>query len=184
MPKPAGPTHKGTRDTRTAAPKNSGPADPRDWAPPRWLRITLPAVLLLIWLTLAGIGGPTFGKISSVSTNDQASFLPASAESTEVRAWQQKFTDSDAIPAIVLLVADAPIPQSALADYVQLGNKLAAVDGVVAALADAGRGFVTAGGVVPIVSGMSLFDLTVGSSQVRPGAAEGAAAAGAHAGCR
>ena len=54
---------------------------------------------------------------------------------------------------------------------------LAAVDGAVAALADAGRGFVTAGGVVPIVAGMSLFDLTVGSEAVRPGAAEGAAAA-------
>ena len=56
---------------------------------------------------------------------------------------------------------------------------LASVDGVVSTLAEAGRGFVTAGGVVPIVAGMSLFDLTVGSSQVRPGPAEGAAAAAA-----
>jgi L-aminopeptidase/D-esterase-like protein len=56
---------------------------------------------------------------------------------------------------------------------------LASVDGVVSTLAEAGRGFVTAGGVVPIVAGMSLFDLTVGSAQVRPGAAEGAAAAAA-----
>ncbi|MBP7632240.1 MAG: P1 family peptidase [Acidimicrobiales bacterium] len=54
---------------------------------------------------------------------------------------------------------------------------LASVDGVVSTLAEAGRGFVTAGGVVPIVAGMSLFDLTVGSAQVRLGAAEGAAAA-------
>ncbi len=127
MPEPAGHRHEGTRK---GAPRHTPATDPRDWAPPRWLRITLPTVLLLIWLALAGIGGPTFGKISSVSTNDQASFLPASAESTEVQAWQQKFTDSEAIPAIVLLVADAPIPQSELAHYAQLGTKLAAVDGV------------------------------------------------------
>lgn len=56
---------------------------------------------------------------------------------------------------------------------------LASVDGVVSTLAEAGRGFVTAGGVVPIVAAMSLFDLTVGSSQVHPGVAEGAAAGAA-----
>lgn len=56
---------------------------------------------------------------------------------------------------------------------------LGAVDGVVTGLAAAGRGFVTAGGVVPIVAGMSLFDLAVGSPHIRPGAAEGALAAAA-----
>ena len=35
---------------------------------------------------------------------------------------------------------------------------LASADGVVSTLAEAGRGFVTAGGVVPIVAAMSLFD--------------------------
>lgn len=54
---------------------------------------------------------------------------------------------------------------------------LAVVDGVVSALSAAGRGFPTAGGVVPIVAGMSLFDLAVGSPDVRPGPAQGAAAA-------
>ncbi|MFZ2344874.1 MAG: hypothetical protein WAW08_09785, partial [Candidatus Microthrix parvicella] len=43
---------------------------------------------------------------------------------------------------------------------------LGAVDGVVTGLAAAGRGFVTAGGVVPIVAGMSLFDLAVGSPHI------------------
>ena len=53
---------------------------------------------------------------------------------------------------------------------------LAAVDGVVSVLSAAGRGFPTAGGVVPIVAGMSLFDLAVGTSDVRPAPAHGAAA--------
>ncbi len=79
------------------------------WAPPRWLRILLPAVLLLGWLIAAGFGGPTFGKLSSVSSNDQASFLPANAESTQARARVQRFTGSDAIPAIVVVESPTAI---------------------------------------------------------------------------
>ncbi|KQV06600.1 MMPL family transporter [Leifsonia sp. Root112D2] len=102
----------------------------RDWTPARWLRIVLPAVVLIVWLLAASFGGPTFGKLSSVSKNDQAAFLPASAESTKVNEWQQKFTDSNAIPAIVVLASDATIPKSDLATFAQLGTKLGAVDGV------------------------------------------------------
>ena len=53
---------------------------------PAWLRVLIPAVLILGWLAAAGIGGPTFGRLSTVVSNDQTSFLPASAESTEVQA--------------------------------------------------------------------------------------------------
>ena len=48
----------------------------------RFLRIVLPALVILVWLVVAGVGGPVFGKISEVATNDQTSFLPASAEPT------------------------------------------------------------------------------------------------------
>ncbi|WP_223693999.1 MMPL family transporter [Leifsonia poae] len=102
----------------------------RDWAPPRWLRILLPAVLLIVWLAAASFGGPTFGKLSSVSSNDQAAFLPASAESTKVNTLQKQFTDSKAIPAIVVLVSESRIPNSDLASYAKLGAKLGDVDGV------------------------------------------------------
>ncbi|WP_426519633.1 MMPL family transporter [Diaminobutyricibacter sp. McL0618] len=101
-----------------------------DWTPGRWLRILLPTAVILVWFAAASFGGPTFGKLSSVSSNDQASFLPASAESTEVRDWQQKFTDSNAIPAIVLIESGSEIPPTALAGYAALGEKLGAVDGV------------------------------------------------------
>lgn len=58
---------------------------------------------------------------------------------------------------------------------------LAAGHGVMAWLEEAGRGFPTKGGSVPIVVGMSLYDLTVGDGTVRPGPTEGyAAAAEAH----
>jgi len=50
---------------------------------------------------------------------------------------------------------------------------LAAADGVMAELEAAGRGVPTAYGRVPIVVGMSLFDLGVGDPSVRPGPEEG-----------
>ena len=98
--------------------------------PSLWLRLVIPTVLILGWLVLAGFGGPTFGKLSGVSSNDQASFLPASAESTTVQDWQQRFTDSNAIPAIVVVQADSTIPASELAGYAALGEKLGQVEGV------------------------------------------------------
>lgn len=63
---------------------------------------------------------------------------------------------------------------------------LATSDGVMAWLEEHGRGFPTKGGLVPIVVGLSLYDLTTGDGSVRPGAAQGRAAAtvaatGAHA---
>ena len=54
---------------------------------------------------------------------------------------------------------------------------LASADGVVAWLAEQGRGFPTAAGPVPIVPALALFDLTTGDGSVRPGPAEGRAAA-------
>ncbi|MET3566260.1 RND superfamily putative drug exporter [Leifsonia sp. 563] len=109
------------------APERTAPAR----VPARWLRIVVPTVLVLIWLVLAGIGGPTFGKLSGVSSNDQAAFLPASAESTEVQDWQKRFTDSGSIPAIVVVEADESIPKSELGTtYADLGTKLGGVDGV------------------------------------------------------
>ncbi len=50
---------------------------------------------------------------------------------------------------------------------------LAAADGVMAGLAARNRGFETKAGPVPIVVGLSLFDLAVGDGAVRPGPAEG-----------
>ena len=52
---------------------------------------------------------------------------------------------------------------------------LAAADGVMAHLAELGRGYPTAGGPVPIVPAAGVFDL-VDAASVRPGAAEGRAA--------
>ncbi|MPZ04305.1 hypothetical protein F3W83_16675, partial [Micrococcus luteus] len=50
--------------------------------PSRGLRLGLAAALAVVWFAVLGLGGPVFGRIGDVSSNDQATFLPASAEST------------------------------------------------------------------------------------------------------
>lgn len=52
---------------------------------------------------MAGFSGPQFGEIFKVATNDPASFLPESAESTEVNQRLDEFRDADLIPAIVVI---------------------------------------------------------------------------------
>ena len=56
---------------------------------------------------------------------------------------------------------------------------LAACDGAMRWCEQQGRGFETTAGVVPIVVGLSIFDLVVGDPAVRPGPDEGYAAAAA-----
>lgn len=88
-------------------PNHAGPmsnhAGPISGKAPFWLRWLVPAVLVLTWLVLAGVGGPTFGRLEEVSSNDQASFLPASAEATAAQDWQAKFRDADEVPAVIVI---------------------------------------------------------------------------------
>ncbi|MPY10186.1 MMPL family transporter [Arthrobacter bussei] len=95
-----------------------------------WLRVLLPVVVVLIWLVGAAVGGPTFGRLEEVSSNDQASFLPASAESTEAGELQQQFSDSGAIPAVIVAESETAIPQEELGTYENLGATLGAVEGL------------------------------------------------------
>ena len=68
------------------------------------LRFILPLAVILVWIGLSGVGGPYFGKIDEVSSNDLTSFLPKSAESTRVADELGKFQSSNTIP--VLLVTE------------------------------------------------------------------------------
>lgn len=66
------------------------------------LRVLIPTVLIIVWFAVAGIGGPFFGKISEVASNDQSTFLPASAESTQVNDELKKFQNEQSIPALIV----------------------------------------------------------------------------------
>ncbi|MBN1321317.1 MAG: MMPL family transporter [Thermoleophilia bacterium] len=68
-----------------------------------WVRPLTGLLLVIVWLAVAGIGGPYFGRIGEVSTNEQASYLPSSAESTQVQKRLTEFLGDDAIPAVVVV---------------------------------------------------------------------------------
>ncbi|MFF5452575.1 MMPL family transporter [Streptomyces sp. NPDC012950] len=72
---------------------------------PRRTRFLVPLVLLLVWLAVGGGLGPFAGRLGEVATNDQAAFLPRSAESTKVIEAQKAFRTSESVPAIVVWTA-------------------------------------------------------------------------------
>ncbi|MFJ7778636.1 MMPL family transporter [Streptomyces yangpuensis] len=77
---------------------------------PRWARWIVPLALLLVWLGIGGTLGPYAGKLGEVATNDQAAFLPRSAESTKVIEARKAFEGAQSVPAIVVWTANgAPV---------------------------------------------------------------------------
>ncbi len=105
---------------------------PRHTAPHRIhpLRAILPAVLVLIWLAVAAIGGPYFGRVDEVSSNDPTAYLPTSAEATEVQERLPGFLGDDAIPAVVLFVADSKLTPTQRDALDALPDRLSKVVGV------------------------------------------------------
>ncbi|GGS93867.1 MMPL family transporter [Streptomyces chromofuscus] len=69
---------------------------------PRRARRLVPVLLLIAWLGIGGALGPFAGRLGEVATNDQAAFLPRSAESTKVVAEQRAFSRAETLPAIVV----------------------------------------------------------------------------------
>jgi RND superfamily putative drug exporter len=92
--------------------------------------VLLSAALILIWLTASGIGGPYFGRVSEVSSNEQANYLPTSSEATQFNALLGDFNDSEAIPAIVVFTSEAELAPDAVETINRLVADLPTLDGV------------------------------------------------------
>src|SRR5690625_4699715 len=97
---------------------------------PRPLRVIVPALLILIWLTAGAIGGPYFGRVDEVTSNDQTTFLPESAEATLVQEQLGDFTGDEAIPAIVVITGNTPVGEEDLAVIEDETTTLTDIDGV------------------------------------------------------
>ncbi len=93
----------------------------------RWL---VPALIVLFWLFVVGPLGSFAGQLSEVQENDAAGFLPASAESTQVREQSLEFVTSDTLPAIVVYEFGAPIGPEELAAISTDIEAIAGVPGV------------------------------------------------------
>ncbi|SCK60094.1 hypothetical protein YUWDRAFT_05722 [Streptomyces sp. AmelKG-D3] len=78
------------------------------FTPARSARWLIPVVLLIAWLGIGGGLGPYAGKLGEVATNDQASFLPQNAESTQVIDAQRVFRPVVSSQIAWLRVVHAP----------------------------------------------------------------------------
>ncbi|WP_167001680.1 efflux RND transporter permease subunit [Mumia sp. ZJ430] len=95
----------------------------------RRLRWVLPIVLVLVWLVVGGAAGPFAGKLAEVSENDNAAFLPESAESTEVAKLQEGFAP-DTVPVVIIWESDAPATAEARAAVAEQLEAVARVEGI------------------------------------------------------
>src|SRR5262245_41778530 len=95
---------------------------------PRWW--LWPLIVALVWLFVGGPLGSYAGKLSEVQTNDNAAFLPASAESTEVIEWQARFSDQEAIPAVVVYENTGGLDRSVFPEVQADLQAVADIDGV------------------------------------------------------
>ncbi|HEX2157877.1 MAG TPA: MMPL family transporter [Actinomycetes bacterium] len=68
----------------------------------RRLRWLLPALVAVAWLAAAGPLNAVGARLTGLQENDNAAFLPDSAESTRVAELQQRFQDEQSLPLIIV----------------------------------------------------------------------------------
>ncbi|ROR73033.1 MMPL family transporter [Bogoriella caseilytica] len=93
----------------------------------RWL---VPALLVLLWIGVAGWGGPFFGQLSEVQSQSQQDFLPESAESTQVLEIRAELQDETDPPAIVVATNDGGLSPEDLAAIEELLEEVGGLEGV------------------------------------------------------
>jgi RND superfamily putative drug exporter len=141
-----------------------------------WVRVFLPVALILIWLVGASLGGPLFGKVDEVSSNEQTTYLPESADATQVQKILGEFNDSDSIPAIAVFTSEGALTAAELdtiSDAVADAPKVEGVgDDVSPALpSDDGRAVQA---FIPIDSDAELADVTTAlGDELRAAAPDG-----------
>lgn len=97
---------------------------------PRALIRVVAVLVILGWLGVTGVGGPTFGKLSDVVTNSQEDFLPVDAQATEVSDRIGDFSTQDGLPAIIVATSEKKISAADLQDVRQAAQGLSGIDHV------------------------------------------------------
>src|SRR4051795_9402545 len=90
------------------------------------------AVVGLLVFLVGALGGSYQGRLGEVQKNDNAAYLPATAESTQVGDEQRRFTDVETVPGFVVYRRDGGLTD---ADRAAVTAALAAVrdiDGIAA----------------------------------------------------
>ena len=85
----------------------------------RWV---WPLLMVLVWVFVGGPLGSFAGQLGSVQENDNAAFLPQTAESTQVLDTLTQFQEQETIPVTVVFQRDGglePADDRAVAAYVE-----------------------------------------------------------------
>src|SRR3954447_5341610 len=107
-----GTRQSGARRTPLArkAPAPMSSSSPAHRSPSR--RWILPLVVVLLWLFVGGPLGSFAGRLAEVQKNDNASFLPKSAESTGVLNELQRFSGEQSLPTTVVFEREGGLTAS------------------------------------------------------------------------
>src|SRR5690606_35423842 len=113
-----------------------------------------PALLIAAWLAAGAVGGPYFGRVEEVSSNDPTAYLPDSAEATTVQSRLGEFVGTGAIPAVAVFTSEAPLTSEQLAAIGARLTVAADLEGV-------------AGGTSPAIPSRDGLAAQLGRGQVR-----------------
>src|SRR5689334_7042830 len=93
----------------------------------RWV---LPLVVVLLWLFVGGPLGSFAGRLAEVQKNDNASFLPKSAESTKVLNEFLRFAGRESLPTTVVFNRPSGLTAADRATITSYAGRLGEVDNV------------------------------------------------------
>ena len=88
-------------------------------------------LILIIWIAIMMVAGPLAGKLTGAEKNDNSSWLPGKAESTQVLNAQSKFESTDLAPAVVVYERPSGLTEADKAKITGDVAKFAQVKGVV-----------------------------------------------------
>jgi RND superfamily putative drug exporter len=100
-------------------------------------------LIIVFWLAVVALAAPLAGKLTSVEDNEAKSWLPGSAESTQVLDKQAAFSSPDTLPAVVVYERTSGLTdadKAKVAADAQTFGQLGDLDGQVQGPAIAGDG--------------------------------------------
>jgi len=124
------------RDGAGSAEADGAGAGTEDQPPVRrrridWRRALAPALVVLIGLLVVlPVAGGLAAQLTGVTENDQAAFLPDSAESTRSLALETRFAGATDIPALIVWERPGGLTATDLQQVAQAATRVSEVEGV------------------------------------------------------
>ncbi|GAB2769961.1 MMPL family transporter [Nocardioides salsibiostraticola] len=112
----------------TPQPTDDVPTAHRAKRSKRWV---WPLLVVLVWLFVGGPLGSYSGKLAEVQENDNAAFLPKTAESTQALNTLLEFQETETTPVTLVVERASGLTQADQGTLAAYAEEIAGVDGVV-----------------------------------------------------